>query len=113
MMIRIAAITFGVLLSFAANAQTIRLDGYRHPKDGTERILMEFYLKGLVDALVLYNSGATDKLFCVPGKLALTAEQADDILLGWVKRQTKTIPADLPIMIALLGGLEDTFPCAK
>ena len=48
-------------------------------------------------------------LFCLPGKLALTTDQADDIL----KREAKKVPPsdDMPIGILLLAGLRETFPC--
>ncbi len=109
-MIRIAVIVLGVLLSFAANAQTVRLESYLHPKNEMFRTFNQLYLAGVVDGLVIYSVGTADKLFCMPGKLALTTEQAANILLSWAKKQTQNTN-DLPIGIALLGGLKETFPC--
>jgi hypothetical protein len=111
-MIRVAVIAFGVLLSFAANAQTVGLESYLHPKNEEYRTFNKLYLAGVVDGLIVYSLAGADKLFCIPGKLALTTEQAENILLSWAKKQTKNTN-DLPIGIALLGGLEETFPCPK
>ena len=110
-MVRVAII-LGVFLSFAANAQTVRMESYLYPENETFRTFNKLYLAGVKDGLILYSTSGTDKLFCIPGNLALTTEQADDILLGWAKKRTKIIN-DLPIAIALLGGLKETFPCAK
>jgi Rap1a immunity proteins len=111
-MIRAAAMILGIFLPFAASAQTVRLEGYLHPKNETFRTFNQLYLAGVVDGLILYSVSGADKLFCIPGKLALTTEQAENILLSWAKKQTKNTN-DLPIGIALLGGLEETFPCDK
>jgi hypothetical protein len=109
-MLRAAVIVFGVLLSFEADAQTVRLEKYLHPKNEFFRDFNKFYLAGVVDGLITANLAAANKIFCLPPNLALTTEQADSILKNWAQKQTKNTN-DLPIAIALLGGLEETFPC--
>lgn len=113
-MIRRASILLAAFLPFAANAQTVTMEEYKHPKSETFRTFNRLYLAGVKDALVIYNVNVpgAEKLFCMPGQLVLTTEQADDILLRWEKQQTKNTD-DLPIGIALLFGLEETFPCPK
>jgi hypothetical protein len=47
-MTRIVAIILGALL-LAANAQTVRLGQFLHPKDDTERAFNHLYLAGVRD----------------------------------------------------------------
>ena len=118
-MVRIALILLAAFLPFAANAQPAFLESYLHPKDEIERILSKLYLEGLRDGLITYNAKIADKLFCMPEGIVLTAELADTILLRWVKKQTKNtsdLPAGIanfPVAVALVSGLEETFPCHK
>lgn len=57
-MVRIAVIVLGVLLSFGANAQSLRLKNYLQPENDRIRILNEVYLAGAIDALTAYNMAA-------------------------------------------------------
>jgi hypothetical protein len=118
-MIRIASILLAALLPFEANAQPAFLESYLHPKDGTDRIIARTYLEGLRDGLVSYNAMIAEKRYCMPEGIVLTDELADAAILGWVKKQTKNtsdLPphiANFPVAVALISGLEETFPCRK
>jgi hypothetical protein len=111
--ISIAAMMVGVLLSFGANAQTVTTEQYRHPKTDKDLNFNKAYFVGLKDGLIAYNISTANKLFCMPGTLpTLTFEQANDILLRWANK--KRIDSDmLPVGLALLYGLKETFPCPK
>ena len=98
--------------SSVAAPQEVRLEQYRHPKTEEFRDFNRLYLGGVKSGLIAYNVYLTaehKETFCLPGALALTTEQADDILLRWAKRHQP--PDDFPISIALLYGLQETFPC--
>ena len=49
-MIRMALIVLGVLLSFGANAQSLRLKNYLNPENDRLRFFNEVYLAGAMDA---------------------------------------------------------------
>ena len=68
-MVRMAVIVLGVLLSFAADAQSLRLKNYLHPENDRMRAFNDIYLAGAVDALTAYNFAAPVKLFCKDGDL--------------------------------------------
>ena len=111
-MLRIAAIILGVFLPFAANGQSVTIEIYRHPKNETERKLLQWYLGGIRDGLTLSSSVASaDKLFCMPENLALTIEQAENIMEGWAKRRTNI--DQMLVATALFAGLQEPFPCPK
>jgi hypothetical protein len=107
-MVRMAVIVVGVLLSFSANAQSIRLKSYLHPESETFRIYNEIYLAGAMDALTAYNVAAPTKLFCKDG--LVSHEEAAQLISDWAKQQTK-IPDDTIIVIPLLFLLKKTYPC--
>jgi hypothetical protein len=107
-MVRMAVIVLGALLSFSANAQTIRLKSYLHPESETFRIYNEIYLAGAMDALTAYNVAAPTKLFCKDG--LVSHEEAAQLISDWAKQQTK-IPDDTIIVIPLLLLLKKTYPC--
>ena len=96
-----------------ADAATLRLKNYIAPEDEKQRILNAMYLDGLKDGLIAFNvviarnGGAP--LFCLPPTLALTPEQADDILMREAK--SHAYPDDMIVSIVLLAGLRKTFPC--
>ena len=97
----------------AANAATLRLKNYMAPADEKQRILNAVYLDGLKDGLIAFNivlarnGGAP--LFCLPPNLALTPDQADDIVMREAK--SHPYPDDMIVSIVLLAGLRKTFPC--
>ena len=107
-MVRMAVIVLGALLSFSANAQTIRLKSYLHPESETFRIYNEIYLAGAMDALTAYNVAAPTKLFCKDG--LVSHEEAAQLISDWAKQQTK-MPDDTIIVIPLLFLLKKTYPC--
>ncbi|MDR3441227.1 Rap1a/Tai family immunity protein [Telmatospirillum sp.] len=101
------------LASGSASAQTVRLDQYRHPSDPKFKEFNQLYLKGVLDGVIAYSVAhdARDRFFCIPAKMAITVEQAEDILLRYA--ETKQLPGTVPIAVPLLGGLKDAFPCTK
>jgi hypothetical protein len=108
-MVRMAVMVLGVLLSFGANAQSLRLKNYLHPENDRIRAFNEIYLAGAVDALTAYNMAASVKLFCKEGEI-VSHEEAGHLILDWAKNQTK-IPDDTIIVIPLLLLLKKTYPC--
>lgn len=108
-MVRMAVIVLGVLLSFAANAQSLRLKNYLHPENDRMRFFNEVYLAGAVDALTAYNMAAPVKLFCKEGDV-VSHEEAARLLLDWAEKQTK-MPDDTIIVVPLLLLLKKTYPC--
>jgi hypothetical protein len=109
-MVRIAVIVLGVLLSFGANAQSLRLKNYLHPENDRMRGLNEIYLAGAMDALTAYNVAAPVKLFCKEGGL-VSHEEAAQLILDWANKQTKN-QDDMIIVIPLLLLLKKTYPCS-
>jgi hypothetical protein len=108
-MVRMAVIVLGVLLSFDANAQSLRLKNYLHPENERMRVLNEIYLAGAVDALTAYNMAASVKLFCKEG-VVVSAQEAADLISDWAKKQTKN-DDDLLVVIPLTVLLKKTYPC--
>jgi hypothetical protein len=100
-------------LASSANAATILLKDYKSPKNEAEKAFSQLYLDGIKEGLITFNSQLTNEgrqpLFCLPGKLALTIEQAEEIMLRDAKKVPN--PDQYPISIILLHGLKDTFPC--
>ncbi len=109
-MVRIAVIVLGVLLSFVANAQSLRLKNYLHPENDRIRFFNEVYLAGAMDALTAYNMAAPVKLFCNKEGEVVSHEEAAHLILDWAKNQTK-IQDDTIIVIPLLLLLKKTYPC--
>lgn len=107
-MVRMAVIVLGVLLSFSANAQSLRLKNYLHPENDRIRVFNEVYLAGAMDALTAYNVAAPIKLFCKDG--LVSHEEAAQLISDWAKQQTKT-PDDTIIVVPLLLLLKKTYPC--
>lgn len=107
-MIRVALIVLAVLLSFGANAQSLRLKNYLNPENDRLRFFNEVYLAGAMDALTAYNMAAPVKLFCKDG--LVSHEEAAQLFSDWGKQQTK-MPDDTIIVIPLLLLLKKTYPC--
>jgi hypothetical protein len=101
------------LASSSASAQTVRLDQYQHPSEPKFKVFNQVYLKGVVDGLIAFSvaQNARDRFFCIPPKMAITVEQAEDIMLRYAEK--KQVPGTVPIGVPLLGGLKDAFPCTK
>ena len=107
-MVRMAVIVSAVLLSFSANAQTIRLKNYLNPENDRFRVFNEIYLAGAMDARTAYNVAAPVKLFCKDG--LVSHEEAAQLISDWAKNQTR-IQDDMMIVIPLLSLLKKTYPC--
>src|SRR5882757_10112780 len=106
-MVRIAVIVLGVLLSFAANAQSLRLKNYLHPENDRIRFFNETYLAGAMDGLTAYNMAAPVKLFCKEG--LVSHEEAAQLISDWARQETKN-QDDMIIVIPLLFLLKKTYP---
>ncbi len=95
----------------------MRVEQYQHPSDDTDRAFNRLFLAGVKDGLEMYDVFVKHDngvpLFCIPPKLALTADQAADIMLRWVKEHPILNTKTLLVSEALLWGLEETFPCEK
>ena len=102
-----------ILASSSASAQTVRLDQYQHPSEPRFKVFNQVYLKGLVDGLVAFSvaQDARDRFFCIPPKMAITVEQAEDIMLRFAEK--KQLLGTVPIGVPLLGSLKDAFPFTK
>ena len=108
-MVRIAMILLGVLLPFAANAQSLRLKNFLHPENDRMRAFNEIYLAGAMDALTAYNMAAPVKLFCKEGDIVSHVEAAH-LISDWAEKQTKN-QDDTIIVVPLLLLLKKTYPC--
>jgi Rap1a immunity proteins len=112
-MFRYAMIASVCCLTFGVNAQTVLLRDYKVPKDEEFKAFNELYLAGVKEGLLTSNAklamDGKPKLFCLPPKKEVTAQEAGEIIV----HQANTVPdADnYPISILLLAGFIDTFPC--
>jgi len=91
----------------------VRLDQYQHPSEPKFKVFNQVYLKGVVDGLIAFSvaQDARDRLFCIPPKMAITVEQAEDIMLRYAEK--RQLPGTVPIGVPLLGSFKDAFPCPK
>ncbi len=107
-----SATTFsGGLLCADANAQTVTVEQYQHPKGERDLNFNKPYLEGIKDGLVAYNMSVEDKLFCLGGMPpVLTYERASDTLLHWARKRGGDA-AGLSLGLALLYSLKEAFPC--
>ena len=104
---------FSTLASSSASAQTVRLDQYQHPSEPKFKNFNQLYLKGAVDCLITSSAAQNerDRFFCLPPEMAITVEQAEDIMLRYAEK--KQLPGTVPIGVPLFFGLKDAFPCTK
>jgi hypothetical protein len=102
---------FLTLASGSASAQTVRLEQYQHPSEPKFKVFNHLYLKGVVDGFIAYSVALKARDFCIPPELAITVEQAEDIMLRYAEK--KQLPGTVPIAMPLFGGLKDAFPCPK
>jgi hypothetical protein len=111
----VSSACFLALTAAPVAAADVRLDSYRNPKNEAFRNFNQLYLDGVRSGLIAYNarikSLGGQPAFCMPGNLAMTTEQTEDIMLKSAdKRAAK---GDTLIALLLLSGLQDTFPCEK
>jgi len=108
----IALMLFG--LSSSANAMTVIFKDYK-AATSDEKAFYYLYLDGVREGIVELNVVLEEKrqqpLFCLPEKLELTVEQAEDIMMR--QAQQMTDPDQLPIGLLLAQGWQNTFPCDK
>jgi hypothetical protein len=103
------------LMATPVAAADVRLDSYRHPASENFRIFNRMYLDGVKGGLMASNawirSRGGEMAFCMPPDLALSTEQAEEIMLKAAdKRAAK---GDWLVASLLLWGLRDTYPCEK
>ena len=107
----IALMLFNLISS--ANAMTVIFKDYKAAANKDEKAFYLLYLDGVREGIVELNVVLEEKrqqpLFCLPEKLELTVEQAEDIMMR--QAQQMTDPDQLPIGLLLTQGLQNTFPC--
>jgi hypothetical protein len=100
-------------LSSSANAITVRFKDYTNPRNSWSKAADKVYLDGVKEGLIMFDAelavAGRQRFFCMPDNLALTVEQAEDIMMR--EAQKSTDPANVPISLLLIDGLKDTFPC--
>lgn len=112
-MMRAMCAAIALCVASGANAATVLFKQYKNPSDETYRAFNTVYLSGIMEGLLTFNSSLISDnkppLFCLPPKLAVTGEQAADIMM----REAKIVGEvdNIPISILLLEGLKETFPC--
>jgi hypothetical protein len=78
-----------------------------------DKAALKVYLDGVKEGIFMLNVTLQEEgrqpLFCQPQKLALTFEQAEEIMMHKAKKMAD--PGGVPISIILIHGLQDTFPC--
>jgi len=106
-----AAIFCGGLAAADANAQTLTMDQYQHPKTDKDLNFNKSYLEGIKDGLIAYNMSVEGRLFCLGGMPpVLTFERANDAVLHWARKRGGDA-AGLSLGLALLYSLKEAFPC--
>jgi len=94
----------------AAEAQSVTLGQFQRPKTAKDLETNKAYLVGAIDALLAYNAGRDDQLFCLPGPYPkLSFEQAGELIMRWARKTSGS--ADLPVGRVLLYSLKDAYPC--
>ena len=90
---------------------------YVSENDADNRALNKIYLSGIVQGLQTYNGiQVADKqrvIFCVPHTLAISEDEADHILSRWIGPRRGQSADKLPIGLAMMYALADTFPCQQ
>ena len=106
-----AAMLWAGLSAPGANAQTVTVEQYQHPKSEKDFSFNKPYFEGIKDGLVAYNISLEGRLFCLGGDLpVLTFERANDILLRWARKRGGDA-AGMSLGLALLYSLKEAFPC--
>lgn len=94
-----------------ANAQTVTVEQYQHPKSEKDFSFNKPYFEGIKDGLVAYNISLEGRLFCLGGDLpVLTFERANDVLMRWARKRGGDA-ASMPLGLALLYSLKEALPC--
>ena len=102
-----------VSLTSSADAMTVIFKDYKAAANKDEKAFYLLYLDGVREGIVELNVVLEEKgqqpLFCLPERLELTIEQAEDIMMRQAQKMTD--PDQLPIGLLLAQGLQNTFPC--
>jgi hypothetical protein len=95
-----------------ALAQNLTTEQYRRPQTEKDLVFNKAYLMGATDGLLAANALTDDKLFCLPGDIAvLSFEQANDAMMSWVRK--KGLDAGhTPTARALPYGLQQKYSCS-
>jgi hypothetical protein len=105
--------TLAVVLCASNGNAHIPLKKYRDYPN--YRDAYRLYLNGVKEGLLAFNtkieSDGKDPYFCLPNKLALTTDKAEDIMLRTANK--RRLRDDTPVASVLLYGLIDTFPCRR
>ena len=110
-MIALVTIFSGGLLASDANAQTLTVEQYQHPKGERDLNFNKPYLEGIKDGLIAYNMSLEDKLFCLGGMPpVLTFERASDIVLHWARKRGADVGGS-QLALSLLYSLKEALPC--
>ena len=95
------------------NASTVLFKHYQDEKRKSYRKFNKSYLDGAKGGLIAYNILLKERHlksnFCLPTNLALTVEQAENIMFKQAAKMSD--PYDTPIEIILLYALEEVYPC--
>ena len=106
----VAAAIVSLSLCFGAQAQSVTLGQFQHPKSAKDLEVNKTYLLGAADALLAYNAAAEEKLFCLPGLVPkLTFDEASDLVLRWARKTSGSV--DVSLGRALMFGLRAAHPC--
>ena len=95
------------------NASTVLFKNYRDEKRKSHRSSNKLYLDGAKGGLIAYNILLKERHlksnFCLPTNLALTVEQAENIMFRHAAKISEA--DDKPIEVILLFALEEAYPC--
>jgi hypothetical protein len=109
--IALAALLSGALSCFGANAQTVTIEQFQHPKGERDLNFNKAYFEGVKDGLVAYNMSLEAKLFCLSGMPpVLTFERASDVVIRWARKRGPDAGGS-QLALSLLYSLKEAFPC--
>ena len=106
----VAAAFVSLSLCLGAQAQSVTLGQFQHPKSPKDLEVNRAYLLGAAEALLAYNAAAQEKLFCMSGLVPkLTFDEASDLVLHWARKTSGS--TGISLASALLFGLRAAHPC--
>ena len=112
-LIALATLLSGALSCFGANAQTVTIDQFQHPKSERDLNFNKAYFEGVKDGLVAYNMSLEGKLFCLGGMPpVLTFERASDVVMRWARKRGADTGGS-QLALSLLYSLKEAFPCSS
>src|SRR6516165_10789564 len=91
-------------LSSSADAMSLIFKNYKAAKNEDEKALMKLYLDGVREGVSIFDAELAvegrQPLFCMPNNLALTVEQAEDIMMREAEKNTD--PDNVPVSLLLV-----------